>query len=95
MREIALATSSDKSTLSRINKCLRNNDETALRKMLSPSTNKTGASTVLTTEEEAMIVERLIFAGERVSGVGKDALKSVMVQIASNWPPVLEEQGTS
>ncbi len=63
--------------------------------MLSPSTNKTGSSTVLTTEEEAMIVERLIFAGEREFAVGKDALKSVMVQIASDWPPVLEEQGTS
>ncbi len=42
---------------------------------------------MLTAEEEAMIVERLIFGGERGFAVGKDALKSIMMQIVSDGRP--------
>ncbi len=84
MREIALITNGDKPTLSMINKCLRNNDELNLIKMLSPSKYKTGASAVLAAEEEAMIFESLIFAGKRVFAVRKDALKSIIMQIDWN-----------
>ncbi len=86
MREIALITTVDKTTLSSI-RCLRNNDEPALRMMLSPSTYKTGASTVLTAEEEAMIFDCLIFAGKRRLAVRKNALKSIMMQISLDGRP--------
>ncbi len=55
-----------------------------LEKMLCPSTYKRGASTVLTSEEEAMLTERLFYAGKRGFAVGKDTLKSLMSQIASD-----------
>ncbi len=42
--------------------------------MLCPSTCKGGQSTVLTSEEEAMLTERLIHAGKRGFAVGKDKL---------------------
>ncbi len=77
----------DKSTLSRIGKCLRSNDEVTLEKMLCPSTYKRGQSTVLTSEEEAMLTERLIYAGKRGFAVGKDTLKSLMSRIASDGRP--------
>ncbi len=60
LRDIAQITNVDKSTLSRICKCLRNNDYVALEKMLCPSTYKRGASTVLPSEEETVFSERPI-----------------------------------
>ncbi len=45
---------------------------------------KAGVSTVLTSEEESMIAERLIFAAKRGFAVGEDTLKSLMSQIASD-----------
>ncbi len=87
MRDIAQITNVDKSTLSRIGKCLCSNDDVALEKMLCPSTYKRGSSTVLTSEEEAMLTERLIYAEKRGFAVGKDTLKSFMSQIASGGRP--------
>ncbi len=55
--------------------------------MLCPYTYKRGASTVFTSEEEAMLTDRLINPGKRGFGVGKDTLKSLMSQIASNGRP--------
>ncbi len=81
-RYIAKISNFDKSTLSRIGKCLRSNDYMALEKMLCPSTYKRGASTALRSEEEAMLSERLIYAGKRGFAVGMDTLKSLMSQIA-------------
>ncbi len=49
-----------------------------------PSTYKKGQSTVWTSEEEAMLTERLIYAGKRGFAAGKDTLKSLMSQIASD-----------
>ncbi len=48
------------STLCRMRKCLRNNGESALHKLLSSSSTRPGVKTVLTSEEEDMIAERLI-----------------------------------
>ncbi len=47
---------------------------------------------MLTAEEQAMIVERLIFAGKRGFAVRKDALKSIMMQIASDGSPSLNKR---
>ncbi len=58
-----------------------------VEKMLWSSTYKRGASTVLASEEEAMLMERLIYAGKRAFAVGKDKLKSLMSQIASGGRP--------
>ncbi len=63
------------------------NDGVTLEEMLCPSTYKRGASTALTSEEEAMLTERLIYAGKRGFAVGKDTLKSLMSQIASDGRP--------
>ncbi len=51
LREMAHIANVDKSTLSRITKCLRNIDEPALTKMLSSTTYNTAAETVLQAEE--------------------------------------------
>ncbi len=87
LRYIAQITNVDKSTLSRISKCLRCNDEVTLEKMLCPSTYKRGASTASTSEEEEMLTERLIYARMRGFPVEKDTLKSLMSQIASDGRP--------
>ncbi len=84
---MAFITNFDNYALKGTDKSLRNNDEPALREMLSPSTYKIGASPVLTEEEQAMIVERLIFARKIGFAVGKDALKSIMTKIASDESP--------
>ncbi len=42
---------------------------------------------MLAAKDEAMIVERFIFAGKRGFTAGKDALKSVLMQIASDGRP--------
>ncbi len=60
---------------------------TTLEKMLCPSTYKRGASTVLTSEEQAMLTERLIYAGKRGFAVGQYTSKSMMSQIASDGRP--------
>ncbi len=57
MRDIAQITNFDKSTLSRIGKYLRNNDHVTLGMMLCPSTYSRGQSTVMQSEEEAMLTE--------------------------------------
>ncbi len=59
--------------------------------MLRPSTYKRGASTVLTSEEQTMSTERLIYAGKRGFAVGKDTLKSFMSQIASDGRPICKD----
>ncbi len=59
-----------------------------MTKMLSLITYKPGASTVLTSEEEEMVVGRLIFAAKRGFAVGKESLKSLMIQIASDGRPI-------
>ncbi len=82
LRDIAQNTNVDKSGLSRIGKWLRSNDDVTLERMLCPSTYKRGASTLLTSEEQAMLTERLIYARKRGFAVGKDTLKSMMSQIA-------------
>ncbi len=87
LREIARITNVDKSKLSRINRFLQSNDEAALERMLSSATCKRGATTVVTAEEEKMIAERLIFAAKRGYVAGKDSLKSIMGQIASDGRP--------
>ncbi len=84
LRDIAQITNVDKSALSRIGKCLCSNDDVTLEKMLCPSTYKRGASK---SEEEAMLTERLIYAGKRGFAVGKNTLKSLMSQIASDRRP--------
>ncbi len=65
LRDIAQRTNVDKSTLSRISKFLRKNNNIGLQKMLNHSKVKGGAPTILTSEEEAMIAQRLIFARKR------------------------------
>ncbi len=87
MRDIAQITNVDKSALSRIGKCLRSNDEVTLEKMMCPSTCKRGALTLLTSEEEAMLTERLIYAVKRGFAAGKDTLKSMISRIASDGRP--------
>ncbi len=57
MRDIAQITNVDKSALNRIGKCLRSNENVMLEKMLCPSTYKTGALTVLKSEEEAVLTK--------------------------------------
>ncbi len=74
LRDSAEITNVDKSTLFRIGKCLRSNDDVMLEKMLGPSMYKRSASTVLTSEEEAILMERLIYAEKRGYAVGKDML---------------------
>ncbi len=49
----------------RFNKLLVENDEAALAKILSPCLYIACKPTVLTSEEETMVVKRLIFAAER------------------------------
>ncbi len=83
-REIARITNFGKSTPGRKHKCLRNDDQGALAKMLSPSSHKPGASTAVTNEEEKRITEHLIFAAKRGFAADKDMLKSIMTQIASD-----------
>ncbi len=70
---IAQITNIDKSALSRIDKCLRSNENVMLEKMLCPSTYKRGALTVLKSEEEAVLTKRLIYDGKRGFAVGKDS----------------------
>lgn len=84
MQCIAHAANVDKFVLCRIRKCLFNINDAATEKMLSPSTYKAGASTVLTSEEEAMIVELLVIAGKRGFAVGKDTLECLMTYTASD-----------
>ncbi len=55
--------------------------------MLNPCKVKGGAPTILTCEEETMIVQRLIFAGKRGFDVGKESLESLKSQIASDGRP--------
>ena len=57
-------TNCDKSTLSRTNRLLQSNDNTAVERILSPMTCKKGAKTVLTAEKEKMFAERLIYAAK-------------------------------
>ncbi len=83
LRYIAAITNFDKSTLSRIGE----NDDVTMEEMLCPSTCKKGRSTLLTSEEDAMLTERLIYAGKRWLAVGKYTLKSLMSQIASDGRP--------
>ncbi len=77
------------SILCRMHKFLRNNNESALQKLLSPSSTRPGVTTLLTSEEEDMIAERMIFAAKRGLPVWKDYSKSVTTQITSdgrqNW----------
>ncbi len=80
LRDIAQATNVDKSTLSRISKFLGENNNIGLEKMLNLSKVKGGAPTIRISEEEAIIAERLIFAGKRGFAVGNDSLKSLMSQ---------------
>ncbi len=63
LRHIAHITNIEKS-VSRIGSCLRSNEDVSLETMLCPSTYRRGASTVLTSEEEAMLTER-VFMQER------------------------------
>ncbi len=84
LRDIAQITNVDKSTPSRIGKCLCSNDKVTLEKMLCPSTYKRGAST---SEEEAILTERLIYARKRGFAVWKNTSKSLMSQIASDVRP--------
>ncbi len=76
MRDIAHITNVENSTLSRIGKCLRNNDDVTLAICCAPPRTRKSASTVLTSEEEVMLTERFIYAGKRGFAVGKDTLKS-------------------
>ncbi len=87
LRDIARITNFDKSTPSRIGKCLCSNDYVTLEKMLCPSTYKRCASAVSPSEEEAILTERHIYAGKRRFAVGKDTFKSLMSQIASDGRP--------
>ncbi len=87
MRDIAQITNVDKSTLGRIGNFHHSNDDVTLEKTLCPSTYKRGVSTALTSEEEAMSTERLIYDGKRGFAVGKDTLKSLMSQMASDGRP--------
>ncbi len=87
LAEIAQITNFGKTMLFRIKNCVRNNDETTLRNLLSPSTSKPGVSTVLTEEENDKVPECLIFAAKRGFAVGKDTLKSILAQIASDGRP--------
>ncbi len=59
LRDIAQTTVVDKFTLARISKFLRENNNIGLQKMPNLSKVKGGASTILTSEEEAMIVQCL------------------------------------
>ncbi len=63
---------------------VRCNDDVTLENMLCSSSYKRGASTVLSSEEEAMLKERLIYAEKRGIPVGKDTWKSFMSQIPSD-----------
>ncbi len=88
LRDIGQATDVPKSTLCTITKFLRENNKIGLEGMVNPSKVKGGARTILSIEEEAMIAEHLISAAMREFAIGKDILKSLMSQIASNGHPM-------
>ncbi len=73
-----------KTVVNRISMCFSRNNEEGLQKLINPSVHTRGAPTILTPEEETMIVERLSFAIKRGFAVGKDILVSIMAQIASD-----------
>ncbi len=82
LHDIAQTINVHKSKLIRISKFLE--------KILNPSKVKGGAPTILTSQEEAMIVQRLIFEAKRGFAVDKDSLKSLMSQISSDGRPTFK-----
>ncbi len=84
LRDISQAANVPKSTECTISKFLRENDKIGLEGMLNFSKVKGGALTILSSGEELMIKERVIFARRRVFDVGK----SFMSQISSDGRPM-------
>ncbi len=78
MRDISERINVSTSTVFRLKQFVSKNDEASLQKMLNASTCKAGSPSVLSNEEEKMIVERFIVAAKRGFAGGKDALITMM-----------------
>lgn len=85
VRTIAVSTNVSKSTASRMSQCLSRNDEEGVQKIVSAA--RRGRRHVLTVEEESTIVQRLVHAAKEGAPVRNDALKSMMIQVASDGRP--------
>lgn len=83
MRQIAWVCSISKTEVARLKQLLENDDETCLYRFLAGQ-KSAGRSTVLTPDEENMIVERLLFCPSRGATLGYDSLKYMMARIAKD-----------
>ena len=85
LRKIAIATGLSKSTVGILKELIRTNNTEAIKKSttdISASTSR--RCTVLSTEEEAMIVERLLFAAARGFAVDVEGIRAMMTSVAAN-----------
>ena len=85
LRKIAIATGLSKSTVGILKELIRTNNAEAIKK----STTDISASTrercaVLSTEEESMIVERLLFAAARGFTVDVEGIRAMMTTVAAD-----------
>ena len=83
IRKITSETGIPKSTVAILKQYNEQNDNFGLQKLLNASTHA-GRPTVLSHEEERMIVERLNFAASRGSSIDISSLKYMMARIAAD-----------
>lgn len=83
LRSIERSTGVSKSTVKRMSDFVKAGDEKQLSKLLSTS-NRPGRCTVLTIDEEQMIVNRLIYAAARGFAIDKEGLKHIMSRVAAD-----------
>lgn len=91
IRDVASRTGITKSIAGSISKCLKTNDAIALERLLNPELHHQGRSSVLSVEEERMIVERMSFAARRGFAFDEEDLKTVMASIASDGRPTWKD----
>ena len=80
LRKISAATGISKSVVGELKELLRVKDDDAISDTLH--TNGPGRKTVLSKEEERMIVNRLCFAAGRGFAVEHDGIKRIMARVA-------------
>lgn len=83
VRAISRTTGVDKSVVSKLKTALSNKDHAALDRILDASKRR-GAPSVLSAEEEAMVVKKCIFAARRGFALDDANLKTVMSRIAKD-----------
>lgn len=83
LRQIAGISGASKTIVGEMSKCLQTKDEVTLNRLLNGAM-KPGRPSVLTPDEERVIVQRLMYCARRGAALGYDALSYMMAKIAAD-----------